>query len=336
MFNYIKDAVINDVKALELRAHSVDAPTPLNTVIGLVVEQKDDKGVSTGAELVVKRVGNYKLEGIKNLFVTKGIEGKAGEYTLDLAPAFAKVDETGIIHVELAVKMDGKYLGEYANANWAKFGKKFIVELKGAAAGADADEVDAAIDAAFKEAVKDTDAPFDCEQNILSVKSDSKKLTITLSDPYLSISEDGAFVGVLASQCPGDCGLLDFEEIDVKVEAADADKPVLPFATGEWLMENLRVPTYYNRRFGAVGEKNYPIAGQVYDQIAFEYVMDRPGLGGLSAVGQKIQSATTHVLYVPTGSVVIGDGTATSLAEVGSVAFTAATATDPAKITFSA
>lgn len=288
MFNYIKDAIFNAADVTKI-AEKVTA-----AVSGVDEDQ-----------IVIKRYGNFTCKdkpetgfGIQNVVVTAGVQGVPGKYTIaGTAPAVVAPDTItakDILHIEIAVQMD-KYLGEYANANWAKFGKKFIVEVNAK---------DGDLKAALEEAVKSSDAPFDCEQRIFTVDSASVadgvvNAVITMSDPNLFIGKDGVFVGYLdGDTCPSECGMQDFVECDVTVTEADRK---VPFATGEWLMENLRVPTYYNRRFGAVGEKNYPIPGQVYDQVTFQYVMDRPGLGGLSAVNQKIQSATTHVIYVPTG-----------------------------------
>lgn len=41
-----------------------------------------------------------------------------------------------------------------------------------------------------------------------------------------------------------------------------------------------------------------PIAGAIYTQYTFDYVSDRPGLGGHSGVGQGITAITTHSFFV--------------------------------------
>lgn len=74
---------------------------------------------------------------------------------------------------------------------------------------------------------------------------------------------------------------------------------VVPFATGEWLIENLRFPTYPNIRYWGVGDQDRPIPGVVYVQYSFGYESPRPQLGGLSGVGQAMYAVTRHVYYVP-------------------------------------
>lgn len=74
---------------------------------------------------------------------------------------------------------------------------------------------------------------------------------------------------------------------------------VQPFATGEWLQENLRFPTYPNIRYHAPGYMDYPVPGMKYVQFSFAYQSPRPQLGGLSGVGQAMMAITRHIYYVP-------------------------------------
>lgn len=74
---------------------------------------------------------------------------------------------------------------------------------------------------------------------------------------------------------------------------------VEPFATGQWLIENLRFPTYPNIRWAAPGFEDRPVPGVVYVQYSFAYDSPRPQFGGLSGVGQKVEAVTRHIYYVP-------------------------------------
>ena len=75
---------------------------------------------------------------------------------------------------------------------------------------------------------------------------------------------------------------------------------VEPFATGQWLIENLRFPTYPNVRYNAIGDEDRPVPGVLYTQYSFAYDSPRPQFGGLSGVGQKVEAVTRHIYYVPT------------------------------------
>ena len=70
-----------------------------------------------------------------------------------------------------------------------------------------------------------------------------------------------------------------------------------PFATGAWLLENQRLPNSNNFRYFGFNDE-MPIAGLVYTQYTFDYVSDRPGLGGHSGVGQDITAITNHTFFV--------------------------------------
>ena len=91
-----------------------------------------------------------------------------------------------------------------------------------------------------------------------------------------------------------------FKNSDASKNAASVVTPgVEPFATGEWLVENLRFPTYPNIRWAAPGFEDRPVPGVVYVQYSFAYDSPRPQFGGLSGVGQKVGAVTRHIYYVP-------------------------------------
>lgn len=74
---------------------------------------------------------------------------------------------------------------------------------------------------------------------------------------------------------------------------------VEPFATGQWLIENLRFPTYPNIRWAAPGFEDRPVPGVTYVQYSFAYDSPRPQFGGISGVGQKVEAVTRHIYYIP-------------------------------------
>ena len=70
------------------------------------------------------------------------------------------------------------------------------------------------------------------------------------------------------------------------------------FGTYNYLLHNLRMPTYENYRYSSPAAVEMPVAGTNYIQYTFLYCVDRPGLGGVSVAGQTNRSTTTHVFYV--------------------------------------
>lgn len=92
---------------------------------------------------------------------------------------------------------------------------------------------------------------------------------------------------------------------------------VVEFGTANYLLHNLRMPTYENYRFTSPAAVEMPVAGSEYVQYTFLYCVPRPGLGGLSVAGQTNHSTTTHVFYVAKGAV--ADAFEAAIANVGTV-----------------
>lgn len=252
MFNYIREIIINKPLA--------------------------DINRSADNKIVLERVGEYDKRNVTKVWVTRGTEGTAGTFTIDCSKIVEAMKDNAVINVHLFVKTVDKYLVDYANANWANFGKSVVVEFS---ATKDAANVAKNLVSALEEATKDLDKMF-----TLSVSA-KNEVVGTFVEKYFAIGKDNIVVSVYNN--------------DTLVEVPDVAKTtdtVAPFATADWLVENLRFPSYPNVRYAAKNSDEYPVAGQVYDQVSFQYAVERPGLGGLSAVGQKIESVTTHVLYI--------------------------------------
>jgi hypothetical protein len=62
-------------------------------------------------------------------------------------------------------------------------------------------------------------------------------------------------------------------------------------------MRNLRLPTAESSRWNALYQDDKPIVGATYTQYTLEYCVNRGILGG-DAVGQEVNSVTTHVFFV--------------------------------------
>lgn len=233
---------------------------------------------STGNKVILERVGEYDKRNVTKVWVTRGTKGTAGTFTINCAKLAGEAFGTTVYNVQMFVKTVDKYLVDYANANWGAFGKAVTVEFSAAKSAAAVAE---AMKTALEEATKDLDKMF-----TLEVSGDN--LVGTFTEKYFAIGEDNVVLSVYNKDG-------ELVEVDGAVTTTDT---VAPFATADWLVENLRFPSYPNVRYAAKNSDEYPVAGQVYDQVSFQYSVERPGLGGLSAVGQKVESVTTHVLYI--------------------------------------
>ena len=96
------------------------------------------------------------------------------------------------------------------------------------------------------------------------------------------------------------------------------------FGDYNWIIHNLRLPTAANTNFWAPTRNEMPVPGTQYTQFIVRIAKERDGIAG-GAVGMRVTSVTTHVLYVA-GKV----GTAGSAAKAVKDAFTTLLDTDAA------
>lgn len=87
------------------------------------------------------------------------------------------------------------------------------------------------------------------------------------------------------------------------------------FGTYSYLLHNLRLPTTARTDIFAPNNDEAPIIGALYNQYTIHYCVDR-GILGMNAVGDKVQSKTTHVFYV---NQEISDDFESALGTIGTV-----------------
>lgn len=226
----------------------------------------------------VLRCADYKSDNIvnKEVHYTAGRVGAPASVEMD----FAGLAE-GVYRILVDLSLENRYYSDYAYP-WSEFHKPIMVEFEVAG---DVVAAEAAMKA-LKKAI-----PADYKFVHLVLNGDVVKMVC--SDPHMVI-KSAKLQMVEADPCLDGCSNVQYA--DVKVFAPV--KNVAPFATGEWLVENLRFPTYPNLRYAAVNSDETPIAGALYHQYTFGYCIERRGLTGQGAVGQMLSSVTHHVFYV--------------------------------------
>ena len=267
MFKYTKEFVLNEVTS------------KLKKVAGIRPD-----GVKEN-KIVIERVGEYFPSLMSDVVMTSG---KKGQYaSLRIVPGSL---EPGLYNIRINVKLVNKYLAEYAHPNYAAFGKPIMVGFS-IASGENAVEK---IYEQMYEALRAAD-------EFVKVEKDGNAVVLTAKDFYMTFGhmENGTLVADAEfdqyETCGDSCNPQgDYKELSGKFEVS---ANVEPFATGEWILENLRLPTSQNLRFGTVNDE-MPIPGAMYRQFSFSYTSPRPGFGGVSGVGQKVEAVTNHVFYV--------------------------------------
>ena len=283
MFDYIHDVILNITSAEDL---------------------KDKVFVDSKKKVITfKRNGEYKLNSVQNVVLTKGTPGVKEALTLhcdgliksenvsDGQGGTVKVYETGLYQLALYVKMPNRFYGEFANANWYAFGKPIIIGFEVTEEMAESGAVLAKkLERLFNLAVPESN-------RFVSVKVNDTDLVVTVREEYMHFGDI-----ILEKYDPTVCDscLGEYRERElVKGTNYEIKKGVEPFGTAEWITENLRFPSYPRVRYKAINGDETPMQGVVYDQISFVYENERKGFGGSDSVGQAITASTIHSFYVP-------------------------------------
>ena len=296
MFDYIHDVILNITSAKDF-------------------EDKVKVSGEAGKKVITfKRNGEYKLNSVQNVVLTKGTHGVKETLTLhcdgliksedvsDGKGGTVKVYETGLYQLALYVKMPNRFYGEFANANWYAFGKPIMIGFEVTEEMAESGAVLAKkLERLFNLAVPESN-------RFVSVKVDKNTdLVVTVREEYMHFGDIilEKYDPTVCDSCLGEYVERELVKDEVKEGEADVKHNykitpgVEPFGTAEWITENLRFPSYPRVRYKAINGDETPMQGVVYDQISFVYANERKGFGGSDSVGQAITASTIHSFYVP-------------------------------------
>lgn len=250
--------------------------------------KKDEKGFS------IQRFGEYKTRNVlgQKMYKTPGVRGKKSVMTIDCDGLIAKdssgVYEAGLYNFVFNIKMPNRFYGEYAHPNYMGFFKPvmigFEVTPEMAANGTKLASVIA----------RDLNLVIPSNNKFVYVKTNGSKVVITIPDVYGHFGEY-TFERYDPTMCDSCLGEYVGRDVTEHITIEDG---LEPFATGQWLIENYRFPSYPNVRYAALNEDEYPIAGALYTEYTFTYCANRIGFGGMSGVGQEVSAVTKHVLFV--------------------------------------
>lgn len=272
MFQYTKEIILHGVAD---RVSVVDATNPYSGV--------------AAKKLLVKRGGEYFSDFIlpATVYATEGYYGNPGKLTLDFADV--ELIPGRLYQFQFRVKTPNQFFAEYASPNWQVYGKPFLI-------GFDITEEmkdDPAVAAAkLAELIR------------LAIPANNQFVKVVYNEGETKVAVEGTnnfmtFDKVLLEKYdPTVCEscLGEYNPVAIKFEIEDNKED---FATGEWLVENLRFPTYPNIRYASASEDERPVNGTTYVEFSFSYQSPRPGLGGMSGVGQGMTAVTRHIYYVP-------------------------------------
>ena len=240
----------------------------------IIVAGTAENGLGEGV-VAIKRGGNYKKDNIEGkIFKTAGHAGTKAKAVITPA-ALGTAD---IARLTIYLSTPGTEFVEFGSPNWQEFGKPYIIETKAADA--------AGLAAAIKLALNEDNAHF-------SVKVDESTVVLEVAETWMDFAEVNYDLVTFA-----DCSDCPKETVENKSANVVITKGKAEFATAKWIVENLRFPSHPNLRYTPLYADEAPVAGTIYTEYSFEYKVKRSVPGGLSAVGQVVDSVTRIVFYV--------------------------------------
>ena len=243
-----------------------------------IIAGTTENGLGEGV-VAIKRGGNYKIENIEGkIYKTVGHTGTKAKAVITPA-ALGTAD---VARLTIYLSTPGTEFVEFGSPNWQEFGKPYIVETTaGDAAG---------LAAAIKLALNEDNAHF-------SVKVNDTKVELEVAETWMDFAEVNYDLVTFA-----DCSDCPKETVESKAANVAITKGKTEFATAKWIVENLRFPSHPNLRYAPLYADEAPVAGTVYTEYSFEYKVKRSVPGGLSAVGQVVDSIVRIVFYVAPGA----------------------------------
>ena len=240
----------------------------------IIVAGTAENGLGEGV-VAIKRGGNYKKDNIEGkIFKTVGHAGTKAKAVITPAA----LETADIARLTIYLSTPGTEFVEFGSPNWQEFGKPYIIETKAADA--------AGLAAAIKLALNEDNAHF-------SVKVDESTVVLEVAETWMDFAEVNYDLVTFA-----DCSDCPKETVESKSANVVITKGQAAFATAKWIVENLRFPSHPNLRYTPLYADEAPVAGTIYTEYSFEYKVKRSVPGGLSAVGQVVDSVTRIVFYV--------------------------------------
>ena len=235
----------------------------------------------------------YKKEYIGPVYVTAPVDAEKARLGINLVAVNANATAEGstrYVQFVIELGLDNDYRGDFGSALYY-FRKPVVVNL----------DVDALTDTdkvvgAFEKVSVSGEKLF-----TVVTKGDDMvtgaSLTLVMNDCYITVRKAEAIGYHCVDSCNGEGMEMPVLLVDLKNTEGAYIPNVVGFGTYDYMIHNLRLPTYANIRFTSPAEVEMPIKGGKYTQYSFEYTVPRR-LGGLSVAGQKTESTTIHTFFV--------------------------------------
>lgn len=227
----------------------------------------------------------YKNEYVGPVYKTEAVDGAKAKLVIDLDKVKGSADAKNIENVMqfvIELGLDNDYRGDFGSVLFY-FRKPIVVTM-------DVNSDAATVAKAFEKAGV-------VDYKLYNVSVEGNKITLEMADNYITVRK----AEVMDLVCDGACGEVgQVSKLAYTFDLKDSSvytKNNVGFGTYDYMIHNLRLPTYANIRFASPAESEMPVKGGKYTQYSFEYTVPRR-LGGLSVAGQKTESTTIHTFFV--------------------------------------
>ena len=222
----------------------------------------------------------YKNKYVGPVYKTEAVDGAKAKLVIDLDAV--KSAATNVMQFVIELGLDNDYRGDFGSVLFY-FRKPIVVTM-------DKESNAATVAKAFEKAGV-------VDYKLYTVSVEGEKITLEMTDNYITVRKAEVMDLVCTPGCneQGEVSTLAYT-FDLK-DPAVYTKNNVGFGTYDYMIHNLRLPTYANIRFASPAESEMPVKGGKYTQYSFEYTVPRR-LGGLSVAGQKTESTTIHTFFV--------------------------------------
>lgn len=227
----------------------------------------------------------YKNEYVGPVYKTEAVDGAKAKLVIDLDAVKGSADVKNVENVMqfvIELGLDNDYRGDFGSVLFY-FRKPIVVTM-------DVNSDAATVAKAFEKAGV-------VDYKLYNVSVEGNKITLEMADNYITVRK----AEVMDLVCDGACGEVgQVSKLAYTFDLKDSSvytKNNVGFGTYDYMIHNLRLPTYANIRFASPAESEMPVKGGKYTQYSFEYTVPRR-LGGLSVAGQKTESTTIHTFFV--------------------------------------
>ena len=209
---------------------------------------------------------------------------------IDFADFGVTTDAAKVYRLDLTIKLDDSALPDYANDSAKRF-LRLSYESFGVATTA----------LTIANMVKSSEVIARQLGNPqITLVGTGSTITVTATNEYQRIVEAKLYSTVSDPLFPAIADTLEIDFFDTATPIAiTPGKP--GFGTVRHIMTNLRLPTTVNTHWLAPNQEERPIPGGCYTQYSVIIKVPR-SITGMGAVGQYMESVTTHVFYVEDGA----------------------------------